>query len=226
MLTVHHLRVSQSERVVYLCEELGIPYDLRLHKRNPIFSPPELYELHPLGAAPIIQDGGDLTLAESVACVEYICHVHGGGRLYKKPGEKGYADFLYWLHFANGTLQPGMSRLNVLRAAKAAPDSDGFKFAQRRQEGYFKHLDDRLGKVEWLAGEEFTAADVMVLFTLTTMRTLVPFDLSGYKNILAYVKRCSEREAYRRYKEKADPDVPEEVFGGPAPKHFFEWRKH
>lgn len=95
-LTVHHLQVSQSERIVWLCEALGIDYDLKLYQRHPYLSPPEYLALHPLGAAPVITDDGGVLLAESEACVEYIIHVHGGGRLTVKPGEKNYADSLYW----------------------------------------------------------------------------------------------------------------------------------
>jgi len=94
-LKVHHLTVSQSERVVWLCEELGIDYELIVHERAPIFAPQELKALHPTGAAPVIQDG-DVTIAESAACVEYICQKHGGGRFIVKPTEKNYADYLYW----------------------------------------------------------------------------------------------------------------------------------
>ncbi len=94
-LTVHHLEISQSERVVWACEELGIDYELRRYERSPVLPPPEYRLLHPLGSSPVIKDG-DLTLAESGACVEYICQVYGGGRFIVGPGQKNYADFLYW----------------------------------------------------------------------------------------------------------------------------------
>lgn len=94
-LTVHHLQISQSERIVWLCEALGIEYNLKLYQRHPLLSPPEYLALHPIGAAPVITDG-DVTLAESVAVVEYIINVYGGGKLTVKPGEKNYADYLYW----------------------------------------------------------------------------------------------------------------------------------
>lgn len=94
-LVIHHLGVSQSERVVWLCEELGIDYELKLYQRAPLFSPPEYCKLHPLCAAPVIHDG-ELTLGESAACVEYIINTYGQGRLSVKPGEENYADYLYW----------------------------------------------------------------------------------------------------------------------------------
>jgi glutathione S-transferase len=104
MLTVHHLGKSQSERIVWLCEELGIPYELRRYDRDPvtILAPAEYRALHPIGAAPVITDG-DLVLAESAAITEYIIVKHGNGRLALGPSHPGFAAYLYWFHFANGT---------------------------------------------------------------------------------------------------------------------------
>ena len=103
MLTIHHLGVSQSERIIWLCEELGIAYALKHYKRDAVtnLSPPELRALHPLGAAPVITDG-DLVLAESAAIMEYIIVKHGGGRLALGPAHPDYGHYLYWFHFATG----------------------------------------------------------------------------------------------------------------------------
>ena len=108
MLTVHHLGVSQSDRVVWLCEELEIPYDLVRYDRDPVTRlAPEAYKaLHPYGTAPVIEDDG-LVLGESGAILEYIAQTHGQGRLMVKPGEAGYADYLYWFHFANASMMTG-----------------------------------------------------------------------------------------------------------------------
>src|SRR5215475_8709131 len=107
MLTVHHLGHSQSERIVWLCEELGIPYELKRYERRADnrLAPPEYKALHPLGAAPVITDG-TLVLAESGAVVEYLIQTYGGGRLAMPSGQPDYPAYLYWFHFANGTLQP------------------------------------------------------------------------------------------------------------------------
>ena len=94
MLTVHHLGISQSERIVWLCEELEIPYELKLYKRSPLMAPPEYKALHALGTAPIITDG-KLTMAESGAIVEYIVHTYGGGRLIPTPGNALWVDYLF-----------------------------------------------------------------------------------------------------------------------------------
>src|SRR5258708_32247048 len=104
MLTVHHLGRSQSERIVWLCEELGIPYELKRYARAPLLAPADYKALHPVGAAPVIADG-DLVLAESGAIVQYIISKYGGGRPAFAVGHPDFAHFLYWVHFAHGTVQ-------------------------------------------------------------------------------------------------------------------------
>lgn len=220
MLTVHHLQVSQSERIVWLCEELEISYDLKLHKRDPLLSPQSIKDLHVLGAAPIIQDDG-LTLAESAACADWIIHKHGNGRLALPPSHKDYAKYLYWYHFSNGTLQPAVSRMLTIQLAGIKADNDMWKRYVAKLDQYVQHMDDHLSQSEnpWLAGDDFTAADIMNVFTLTTMRKFYQLDLSKFKNILAYLQRVSKREAYKRAHEKGDPDL-EYCLEGPPPKSF------
>jgi glutathione S-transferase len=208
MLKIHHLGHSQSERIVWLCEELEIPYELQHHTRDAVtvLSPPELKALHPLGAAPVIEDG-DLLMAESAAIVEYIIVKHGGGRL--KPGQEhaDYAAFLYWFHFANGNLQPSMGRLMMMSRAKLAADHPVLKAVQGRLDLVLTLLEKRLGEATYLAGDEFTAADIMSVFSLTTMRLFQPIDLAPWPNIRAYLQRIGERPAYRRAMAKGDPDL-------------------
>ena len=208
MLTVHHLGHSQSERILWLCEELGVPYELTLHKRDPVtrLSPPALRALHPLGAAPVIQDDG-LLLAESAAIVEYIIAKHGGGRLRLGPDHPDFASYLYWFHFANGNLQPVMGRLMVVGRAGLAPDHPVQMAAQERLDRVMALGEARLGEADHLAGDEFTAADIMSVFSLTTMRLFQPLDLRPYPNILAYLQRMGSRPAYRRAMAKGDPDL-------------------
>lgn len=95
-LTIHHLGHSQSDRVLWLCEELNLTYDLKKYDRSPFLSPPELKALHPIGASPVIEDDGGVKIAETEACVEYIAEVHGKGKLLVRPGAKNYPDYLYW----------------------------------------------------------------------------------------------------------------------------------
>jgi glutathione S-transferase len=208
MLKIHHLGHSQSERIVWLCEELDIPYQLQLYKRDAVtrLSPPELVALHPLGAAPVIEDG-ELMLAESAAVVEYIVVKHGGGRLKPGPGHPDYAAFLYWFHFANGNLQPVIGRLMMASRAKLAPDHPVLLSAHSRLDRVLALVEARLGEAPFLAGAEFTVADIMSVFSLTTMRLFQPLDLAGYPNIRAYLRRIGERPAYRRAMAKGDPDL-------------------
>jgi glutathione S-transferase len=208
MLKIHHLGHSQSERIVWLCEELGLPYELVHYTRDPVtrLSPPELRALHPLGAAPVIDDDG-LRLAESAAIVEYIIVMHGGGRLKLEPGHPEYADYLYWFHFANGNLQPVVGRLLSVSRAKLGADHPVQRATQERLDRVLGLLEARLGEVPHLAGEAFSAADIMSVFSLTTMRLFQPFDLTPYANIRAWLKRIGARAAYRRAMEKGDPDL-------------------
>jgi glutathione S-transferase len=208
MLTIHHLGHSQSERILWLCEELGLPYVLKLYARDPvtILSPPELRALHPLGAAPVIQDDG-LLLAESAAIVDYILAKHGGGRLRLDPDHPDFADYLYWFHFANGNLQPVMGRLMLVSRVGLAPDHPVQRAAQGRLDRVMALLEARLGEVDYLAGAAFTAADIMSVFSMTTMRLFQPLDLQPYPAVLAYLQRIGDRPAYRRAMAKGDPDL-------------------
>lgn len=207
MLTVHHLGVSQSERIVWLCEELGIAYALERYERmENRLAPPEYKRLHPLESAPVITDG-ELVLAESGAIVEYLIHTKGGGRLAVAPGQPGYADYLYWFHFANGTLQPALVRAMLLRRAGLAEDHPVRVAVEDRVALALRAVEARLGASDYLAGPALTAADIMSVFSFTTMRRFLPYDLAPYGAIRSYVKRVAARPAYRRAMEKADPGL-------------------
>jgi len=205
-LLIHHLHVSQSERLPWLCEELGVAYELKTYRRAPILAPPEYKALHPAGTAPVIQDG-DITLAESGACIEYIAHRHGGGRLFLPPTHKEYADFLYWWHWPNATFQPSLGRAMAARVAGIPADSMPAKLAHDRLNAGLQMLETRLAKNEWLAGSEFTVADVMVVFSLTTFRYFFSFSLREYSNVLRYLERVGQRGAYQRAMSRCDPDM-------------------
>jgi glutathione S-transferase len=207
MLTIHHLGRSQSERIIWLCEELGLEYELKRYQRDPvtILAPPELKALHPSGSAPVIADG-DLLLAESAAIVDYIIAKYGNGRLALGPAHPDFARYLYWFHYANGNLQPNFGRNMALRWAGLPPDNPVVRGMQARLDRALAMLEGRLGEATWLAGDEFTAADIMSVFSLTTMRLFMPVDLAPYPNILAYLQRIGAREGYRRAMQKGDPD--------------------
>ncbi|QPF94149.1 glutathione S-transferase family protein [Bradyrhizobium commune] len=208
MLTVHHLGKSQSERIVWLCEELEIPYELKHYTRDSrtMLAPPDYKALHPIGAAPVITDR-DLVLAESGAIVDYIIAKHGNGRLVIRADEREFAQFLYWFHFANGTLQAGMGRLMMLNRLKLADDNPMLLATKARVDRVFDLVDARVRDAEYLAGHAFTTADIMIGFSLTTMRYFQPYDLSRCPNVVGYLGRIGARPAYRRAMEKGDPGM-------------------
>jgi glutathione S-transferase len=179
-----------------------------LYERDPIsiLSPPALRALHPLGAAPVIQDDG-LLLAESAAITEYIILKHGGGRLRLGPDHPDFATYLYWFHFANGNLQPVIGRLMMVGRVGLPRDHPVQMAVQGRLDRVLALVEARLGEADYLAGNEFTAADIMSVFSLTTMRLFQPVDLRPYPNILAYLQRIGARPAYCRAMAKSDPDL-------------------
>ncbi|RJG57848.1 glutathione S-transferase family protein [Sphingobium terrigena] len=200
MLTVHHLGISQSDRIVWLCEELSIPYELVRYERDPVTRlAPEAYKaLHPSGTAPVITDEG-LTLAESGAIIDYIVARHGGRKLTLQAEHPDFAQFLYWYHFANGSLMPCMM---MLMGAGGLTGIMRDRLARNLAalEAHFTQGH------RWLAGDAFTIADIMIMFPLTTMRAFVPVDLSPYPNLRAYLHRVADRPAFRSAMAKADPD--------------------
>ena len=210
MLTVHHLGVSQSERIVWLCEELGVPYELKLYARDPVtrLAPPEYKALHPVGTAPIITDG-DVVLPESGAIMEYIIGKYGQGRLAVGPEAPNFADYLFWFHFANASMLPRQSGLMGARASADpnAEESPRARFMRDRAEKAWGLVEQRLGATPWFAGPDFTAADIIMVFTLTTMRAFVPVALENRPNIRAYLQRVAERPAYQCAMAKGDPDM-------------------
>jgi glutathione S-transferase len=208
MLTIHHLGKSQSERIIWVCEELGVPYALQHHVRDPVtmLSPPALKALHPLAAAPVITDG-DLVLAESGAIIDYILATQGDGRLVLGPTDPDFAHYLYWLHFANGNLQPNMGRNMILRRLDLPADNPILLSTRARLERALALIEKRLGEARFLAGQQFSVADIMTVFSLTTMRIFMPLDLAPYAHIRAYLQRIGERPAYQRAMAKGDPGL-------------------
>ena len=209
MLTVHHLRKSQSERIVWLCEELGLSYELKCYDRNSsnMLAPPEYKALHPMGTAPVVSDG-DLVLGESGAIVEYILAKYGPGSLARAPAHPEFTQYLYWLHFANGTLQPNLGRNMVLRRLHAPADNPVAAAMRARLEWVMAQVEARCAQAPFLAGAELSAADIMSVFCLTTMRHFYPLDLEPYPQIRAYLQqRIGPRAAYQRAMKKGDPDM-------------------
>lgn len=198
MLKVHHLGRSQSDRIVWLCEELALPYELICYEREKSGSaPPDYKALHPFGTAPVISDG-DLVLGESAAIVEYIVRRYAGGRLFPGPEEAEFADFLYWFHFANGSLVPALMVDYVSRTSGAPADMTPHR--PSRSERAWPIIEARLGQAPYFAGATFTAADIMM-----NLARFAPADGAAYPHMEAYRKRMSERPAWQRAMAKAEP---------------------
>jgi glutathione S-transferase len=208
MLTVHHLGISQSDRIVWLCEELEITYELKLYARDPLsrLAPAEYKALHPAGTAPVITDS-NLVLGESGAIIEYIIAKYGNGRFSLSPDHPDYVEYLRWFHFSNGSMMPSWMIEMVMTMLDVA-DSPITASLRSRLDTAFEMVEARLGAADYFAGATFTAADIIMLFPLTTMRMFNPRDLAPYPNILAYLERIAARPAYQRAIKKADPDLP------------------
>ena len=206
MLTVHHLRISQSERIVWLCEELGLDYDLKLYNRDPEtrLAPPELKALHPMEVAPLIEDG-DVLLGESGAIVEYIIGKYAPDTgLVPGPEHADFADHLYWFHFANATFMTnGMMQIAVNAVEAEMPPS-----LAKRVTNAWKQIETRLGEADYFGGSQLTTADIMMVFQLTTSRAFNGMTIDHLPNLKAYLQRIGARDAYQRAMAKAEPGFP------------------
>lgn len=205
MSTIHHLGISQSDRIVWLMEELNLPYQLKWYNRREEdrLAPDEYLALHPTATAPVIQDG-DVVLTESAVIVEYICHRYAGGKLTVGPSQPNYTDYLYWMHFNNNVLGLFFSKLAL--GTQAGPDAERIgKAIKRREERYYHYLDQRLGVSPYLAGPEFTCADVMVTFNLTTLSLFGGRTIDDLPHVKSYVQRIGERPAYKKAMAIAGP---------------------
>ncbi len=189
-----------------LCEELEIPYDYIRYERTSINLTPHAYRaLHPSGTAPVITDG-DMTLAESGAIMEYIIARYGQGRLGVRPDSPDFADYLYWMHYANGSLMAGGFLTFCLGVLKVDPANETVADLNTRYSRGFGMVEQRLAASPYLAGPEFTAADIIMLFPLTTMRLFTPIDLADYPHIRAYLQRIGARPGFQRMIAKTAPD--------------------
>jgi glutathione S-transferase len=207
MITIHHLGVSQSDRIVWLMEELDLPYRLKWHRRTEAgLAPNEYLALHPAATAPVIEDGG-VVLTESAVIVEYICHRYAGGKLTVRPEQPNYADYLYWMHFNNNVLGLFFAK-NALGAGGQGGNAELIRTVVGRREGqYFNFMNSRLGESPYLAGPDFTCADVMAMFTLTSLPLFGGRTIDDLPNVVAYVRRVEARSAYIRAMAIAGPSA-------------------
>jgi glutathione S-transferase len=206
MLTIHHLGISQSERIVWLGEELGLDYELKRYERRADnrLAPDDYKALHPMGIAPVITDG-DLVLGESGAICDYICARHGGGRLAPGPEDPDFADHLFWFHWSNGTFMTTLMMQLVL--ARGNEDNLSSLFVADRSRRGWAMVEARLGQAPFFGGADLTTADIMMVYSLTTGRAFRGTSIEGYPNLRAYLARIGARPAYRRAMAKAEPGM-------------------
>ena len=195
MLTIHHLKNSRSQSIVWLAEELGMPYKLESYDRAPGAPAPPAYKaLHPLGRAPLIRDG-ELLLVETGAIIEYMVTKYGGGRLAPKPDSADYPLYLLWLHFAEGSAMPHQVNLRTLDAGGDTANPERAR-ATARVDQDFAFISDALAKAPYFAGGSFTAADIAM--TIPLRFALSKRDAAAYPHLAAYTARIAERPAFKK----------------------------
>ena len=215
MIIVHHLNNSRSQRILWLLEELGVPYEIKLHQRDPktMLAPPELKRVHPLGKSPVITDG-ELTLAESGAIIEYLAERYGDGRLLPSAGSPERLRCTYWLHYAEGSAMPPLLLklvLNQVRAASAPffvrpiarsiANKVDRTFTDPQLKLHRDYLEGELGQHEWFVGDELSAADIQLSFPLEALAARGGLG-SDYPRLSAFLERIQARPAYRRALER------------------------
>ena len=201
MVTVHHLNNSRSQRILWLLEEIGTPYEIVKYQRMaPIpLAPPELKQVHPLGKSPVITDG-DKTIAESGAIVEYVLERYGNGRMRPKPGTDDHWKYVEWMHFAEGS-----AMLPLLLALYTSLLGDAASPLQPRVDSeianHLSYMEAGLGDRQFFVGNELTGADIQLLFILEAAGSR----LAPYPRLVAYRDRMHARPAYTRGIEKGGP---------------------
>lgn len=217
MLIVHHLENSRSQRILWLLEELGAPYEVKRYERDKKtnLAPPALKAVHPLGKAPVIEDGGKV-YAETGAMIDYILDQYGAGRLRPAPGTPGFDRYRYWMYAAEGSYMPPLVMTLFLNRMETAPmpffaRPVAKKLVKAVRDGYLDHtmkaqydyLETELARTPWLAGGEITAADIIMSFPVEAFSAR---GASGaYPNIAAYLNRFQTRPAYVRALERGGP---------------------
>ncbi|MGH8111425.1 MAG: glutathione S-transferase family protein [Rhodanobacteraceae bacterium] len=218
MITVHHLNNSRSQRVLWLLEELGLPYEIKKYQRDPdtMLAPPSLREVHPLGKSPVITDDGQ-TVAESGAIIEYLVECHGQGRLVPASGTPERLRYTYWLHFAEGSAMPPLLLKLIFDEIPhrpmpffVQPVARGISrkvlatFVTPNLERQLNFMESELGKSEWFAGPVLTAADIQMSFPLEAAAQRAGLDGSRPK-LMAFLQRIHARPAYQRALERGGP---------------------
>jgi glutathione S-transferase len=218
MITVHHLNNSRSQRVLWLLEELGLPYEIERYQRDPktMLAPESLRKVHPLGKSPVLTDDG-VTLAESGAIVEYLVEHFGNGRLIPRPGTPERRRYVYWLHFAEGSAMPPLLLKLIFDRIPTTPMPFFVKPIARRISNkvldqmvlpnlkrQLDFMESELAGSTWFAGDDFSAADIQMSFPLEAAAQRAGLDASR-PHLVAFLKRIHARPAYRKALERGGP---------------------
>ena len=218
MITVHHLENSRSQRVLWLLEELGVPYEVQRYERNKQtnLAPPELKAVHPLGKSPVITDGA-LTVAETGAIIEYLVERHGGAHLVPTAGTPEKLRYSYWLHFAEGSAMPPLVMTLVFNRVRNAPLPFFLKpvargIADKVINGYIApnissqldFMESELKDRDWFAGNAFSAADVQMSFPLEAAASRGGLD-ARYPRLTDFLARIHARPAYQAALKRGGP---------------------
>jgi len=196
MITVHHLNNSRSQRILWLLEELGLPYEIKRYQRDPKtnLAPPELKAINPLGKSPVIEDGPHV-LIESGAIVDYLIRRHGNGKLQPDPASATYDEYVQWLHFAEGSaILPLMLNLYVGRLGDAGAPL--LPRIESELDNYLGYLNNALSLTPYLVGEELSGADIQMSFIGEFAKA--QGKIGPYPQLAAWVERLQARPAYKK----------------------------
>lgn len=218
MTKVHHLNNSRSQRVLWLLEELGLPYDVVRYERDPktMLAPAALRAVHPLGKSPVLEDGG-LVLAESGAIVEYLAETYGADRLLPPPGTPEWRRLRYWMHYAEGSAMPPLLMSLVFSKVRSAPapffvrpiaraiaDKVVADFIGPQLRLHVDYMEGELARSPWFAGDRFSAADIQMSFPLEAAQARGAVT-DAHPRLRAFLARIRDRPAYQRALEKGGP---------------------
>jgi glutathione S-transferase len=207
MITVHHLNDSRSDRIIWLLEELEVPYEIQPYQRDAMtrLAPPELKKVHPLGKSPVVTDDGR-TIAESGAIIDYLIRRHGKGRLQPDPATPLYDEYVQWLHYAEGSATvPLLMLLYVTWLAGGAVPAPLKQRIDDELANHLGYLERSLAGRDFICGSAFTGADVQITFVGEMAKLLG--QLGDKPNLMAYVARMHQRPAYRRAIARGGPSM-------------------
>jgi len=203
MLRIHHLDNSRSQRILWLLEELALPFEIVKHQRDPQtnLAPPSLLKVHPLGKSPVLVDGRSVVI-ESGAIVEYVVRRHGEGRLAPPESSPDWPRYVQLLHYAEGSaMLPLMLKLYLGRLGEAGAPLQPRVTSEI--ENHFGWLDRELGDADWFVGGEFSAADIQLSFAIQAARLL--HGLAKLTSLARFLERAQARPAYQRALERGGP---------------------